>query len=256
CEMFLDEAAALGFHAVGLTYNNTVAVGSRCLNNLACYGTVRHNVFDGSQPSAYSAVPPADGVEHRLSALLGYLARTYPGEGWGSFLVGGRVGYGSIVMSGHSQGGGEAAFIGTLRPLAGVVSLSSPPDTNDQHQAAPWLSTVASGATAGGQYFAFYHQGDPFAPRIRADWTAMGLDGLGPLTSVDTQGPPYGLTHELTSSAPVPRVVLADHDATAVDNAQPLCRDGRSAYVPVWRYLLQRAAAVAVTSSGSGCAAA
>jgi len=256
CQMFLTEAATLGFHAIGLTYNNTVAVGARCLNDLACYGRVRHNVFDGSDPSLDSSLPPTDGVEHRLSALLAYLARTYPSEGWASFLASGLPSYGAIVMTGHSQGGGEAAFIGTLRKLPGVVSLSSPPDTNNQDQAAPWLSTVPGGATAGSQYFGFFHQGDPFATRIRADWTAMGLDGLGPLASVDGTGPPYGSTHELTSSAPLPSVVLAAHDSTAVDNAQPLCADGRSAYTPVWRYLLQRAGLLPVVTSGAGCAAA
>ena len=256
CRMFLTEAATLGFHAIGLTYNNTVAVGTKCTNNLDCYGQVRHNVFDGSDPSAYSAIPPTDGVEHRLTALLAYLARTYPTEGWATFLASGVLAYAAIVGTGHSQGGGEAAFIGTLRRLAGVVSLSSPPDTNDQDQAAPWLSAVRTGATPQTTYYAFVHQGDPFGARIRSDWTAMGLDSLGPLTSVDTNGPPYGGSHELSSSAPVPNVVLADHDSTAVDNAQPLCPDGRSEYTPTWADLLQRAAGFPVTASGPGCAAA
>ena len=256
CQMFLTEAAALGFHAIGLTYNNTVAVGAKCMNNLTCYGTVRRNVFDGADRTLYSSLSPTDGVEHRLAALLAYLVRTYPTEGWGTFLSGALPSYGLTVMSGHSQGGGEAAFIGTQRRLPGVVSLSSPPDTNDNHQAAPWLSAIPGGPTAGTQYFGFFHQGDPFASRIQADWTAMGLDALGPLTSVDNAGPPYGQTHELTSSAPLPRVVLAAHDSTAVDNAQPLCPDGRSAYTPVWAYLLDRAAALAITASGGGCTSA
>jgi hypothetical protein len=253
CRLFLEEAARLGYHAIGLTYDNTVAVGTRCLNDLACYGEVRTNVFDGADAGAPSAVSTRDGVEHRLAALLSTLDRTHPHDGWGSFVSHGRPRYGSIVLAGHSQGGGEAALIGTLRPLRGVISLSSPPDTNDLHVAAPWLSEVPSGATPLDRYYAFVHVGDPFLPRIEADWTAMGLDALGPITSVDDVGPPYGRSHELISAAPLPSVVLAAHDSTAVDGAQPLCPDGQSRYVAVWHYLLQAAGGLPVTASSPGC---
>jgi hypothetical protein len=255
CRLFLDEAATLGYHTIGLTYDNTIAVGSRCRNDLSCYGAVRLNVFDGSDPTAPTGVVPRDGVEHRLAALLATLARTHPGDGWGAFVAHGRPEYRSIVFAGHSQGGGEAAFIGTVRQLRGVISLSSPPDTNDLHVAAPWLSAVAGGPTPLDQYYAFVHVGDPFLPRIEADWAAMGLGGLGPITSVDQTGPPYAKSHELISSAALPAVVLATHDSTAVDGAQPLCPDGQSEYVAVWRYLLQAAGGLSVTTSPPGCPA-
>jgi hypothetical protein len=253
CRMFLDEAATLGFHVVGLTYDNTIAVGSRCLNDLSCYGRVRLDVFDGSDPTAPSGVVPRDGVEHRLAALLATLARTHPHEGWDAFVAHGEPEYRSIVFAGHSQGGGEAAFIGTLRRLRGVISLSSPPDTNDFHVAAPWLSSVPGGATPLDRYYAFVHVGDPFLPRIEADWAAMGIGRFGPLTSVDGIGAPYGKSHELISQAVLPAVVLATHDSTAVDGAQPLCPDGRSEYVAVWRYLLQAAGGLSVATSAPGC---
>lgn len=255
CRWFLDEASLLGFHAIGLTYDNTVAVGTRCLNDLACYGEVRMNVFDGADPTAPTGVASLDGVEHRLVALLSTLARRYGHEGWGSFLSHGLPSYRSIVLSGHSQGGGEAALIATVRHVRGVVSLSSPPDTNDLHVAASWLSTVRTGRTPLDRYVAFVHVGDPFLPRIEADWAAMGLDTLGPVTSIDRRGPPYGRTHELISSALLPAVILATHDSTAVDQAQPLCPDGTSRYVPVWRYLLQVAGGLRVTPSRPGCPA-
>jgi hypothetical protein len=253
CRLFLDEAATLGYHALGLTYENTVAVGIRCGNDLACYGAVRQNVFDGADPGAPTHLSAENGVEHRLAALLATLARDHPTGGWGSFVAHGRPAYRSIVFSGHSQGGGEAAFIGTVRRLRGVISLSSPPDTNDLHVAAPWLSTVAAGSTPLDRYYAFVHAGDPFLARIEADWAAMGLGALGPITSVDQTGPPYGLSHELLSSAALPPVVLATHDSTAVDSAQPLCSDGQSRYVAVWRYLLHSAGSLSVTASSPGC---
>ncbi|HXW33482.1 MAG TPA: hypothetical protein VEJ87_02815, partial [Acidimicrobiales bacterium] len=175
CTMFLSEAATLGFHAIGLTYDNSTSVGGRCLNDLSCYATVRQNVFDGMDPSALSSLSPLDGVEHRLVTLLEYLAQRFPAEGWNRFVSGGQPVYRLIVLTGHSQGGGEAAFIATERTVSGVVTLSSPPDTNNLHQAAPWLATVSTGKTPLDRYYAFVHLGDPFYPRITADWTSMGL---------------------------------------------------------------------------------
>ena len=253
CEMFLTEAASLGFHVIGLTYDNATSIGSRCENDLSCYGTVRQNVFNGTDPSVYSQVEPEDGIEHRLVALLSYLGRRHRSQEWRAFLSGGLPDYAKTVFTGHSQGGGEAAFIGIERALAGVVSLSSPPDTNSADQAAPWLYDVPTGATRADGYYAFVHEGDPFYARITADWTAMGLDSMGPLTSVDTSGAPYNNSHELISSAPLPNVLLAAHDSTAVDDAQPLCPDGASMYVPVWRYLLQAAAGLPLSGPSGSC---
>jgi hypothetical protein len=158
-------------------------------------------------------------------------------------------------MSGHSQGGGEAAFIGAERQLVGVVTFSSPPDPNDQHQPAFWLANVATGKTPIAHYYAFVHSGDPFYDRIRADWSAMGLDSLGPLTSIDGVGAHYHMSHELISSAVLPEVVLAAHDSTAVDNAQPLCPNGESEYIPAWRYLLQAAGGLQLSGAAAGCGA-
>lgn len=253
CTLFLTRAVSLGYSAIGLTYNNETAVGARCLNDLGCFGEVRANVFDGSDPSSYSDLPASDGVSSRLVALLSYLAARYPREGWGRFLDGGEPAWGSIVMSGHSQGGGEAAFIGTLRRLRGVVALSSPPDTDLSHQPASWLSSVPRGPTPLGRIIAFVHSGDPFYARILADWSAMQLGSLGPPTYVDAAAPPYGGTHQLISSAPLPQAVLATHDSTAVDAATPTCSNGAPEYAPVWDYMLQVAGGLPVPRAAAGC---
>ncbi len=136
-------------------------------------------------------------------------------------------------MSGHSQGGGEAAFIGTIRRLRGVVTLSSPPDTNLSDVAARWVTGVPHGRTAIDRIVAFVHSGDPFYARIVADWKAVDLGSLGPLSSVERSAPPYGHAHELISSAPLPPVILATYDSTAVDSATPSCANGSPEYTPV-----------------------
>jgi hypothetical protein len=251
CTDFLQTAAGLGFHVIGLTYDNATAVGSRCLDNLSCYGEVRQNVFNGTDPTLDSALTVHDGIEARLMAMVRYLARKYPHEQWGRFVTGAKPTYGDIVMSGHSQGGGEAAFIGSERRLLGVISLSSPPDTNSEHQPASWLFSVPHGATPLSRYFSFVHTGDPFLYRILADWKAMNLSSFGPIASVDDTAAPYGGSHELMSSFPLPAVLLATHDGTAVNDAQPRCRDGALRYVPVWRYLLEAAGRLKIQTGGT-----
>ena len=56
-------------------------------------------------------IAPQDAVLHRLTKALAYLAQTYPNEGWGAFLVNGAPDWSRIVLGGHSNGSGEAAFI-------------------------------------------------------------------------------------------------------------------------------------------------
>jgi hypothetical protein len=253
CQLFLREAVSLGYHALGLTYNNGTAVGAVCLNDLSCFGLVRRNRFDGTSASGYSSLPAQDGIASRLSSLLSYLGRHSPHEGWGRFLRHGAPDWSHTVVAGHSQGGGEAAFIGTIRRLRGVITLSSPPDTNLSHQPAMWVLGVPHGLTPIDRIVGFVHSGDPFYPRILADWQALDLGSLGPLTSVDDNSPPYQHTHQLLSSAPLPLVILAQHDSTAVDSATPACASGSPRYGPVWKYMLQVAGGLRVTNGGKPC---
>jgi hypothetical protein len=256
CQLLLRQAVALGYHAIGLTYNNETAVGDRCLDNLACYGAVRQNVFNATEPSRWIALPADDGVQQRLAALLAYLARHYPAEGWARFLTGTVPQYASIVVGGHSQGGGEAAFAGSVQRVAGVITLSSPPDTDSSLRPATWVAGVPNGRTPLARYIAFVHVGDPFYPRIAADWAGMQLASLGPPVLVDATPAPYGHSHQLLSAARQPLVPLAAHDATAVDSATPLCPGGVPQYAPVWRTMLQVAGGLPVTASAAGCAGA
>lgn len=255
CRDLLAEAASMGFHVIGLTYNNSVSVASRCGADLVCYGEVRRNLFDGGPRGAHSSVGPRDTIQHRLVAVLSYLNALHPHGGWAPYLLGNRdlPDYSRLVLAGHAQGGGEAAYIATRVAVRGVVLLSSPSDASQAGAPAPWLDAVRAGAaTPVARFFAFAHLGDALYPRQRADWTAMGLDALGGAVSVDTSAPPYGGAHELLSDAPLPAVAQAAHDATALDAAVPRCPNGTPRYAPVWRYLLRSAAGLPPAGSGRG----
>ena len=258
CQSLIETAAQTGFLAVGLTYPNTSAVGKICLNDLSCYATVRQDDFNGSTPSSFADVTPANSIQSRLGDLLRYLAALHPEQGWGQFLDGTAPVWSRIVVAGHSQGGGDAAYIAKIRRVEGVVLLSSPVDSTATYPpvAATYLTT--GHLTPLDRYVGFDHVDDPFHDKIVADWTALGLQSFGPAASVDGSSPPFGNSHELLTSATVPAgpaPALATHDSTAVNVQTPLCADGTPAFVPVWRYMMQVAGGLPVSPGPRLCAA-
>jgi hypothetical protein len=257
CRYLLDTAAQAGFLAIGLTYDNTEAVGRICESNQECYTVVRHDDFDGSAPSSFVDVTPADSIEARLVDMLRYLAARHPSQGWSRYLSGSTPEWSKIVVAGHSQGGGDAAYIAKLQDVEGVMMLSSDVDSTATHPpvAASYLTT--GHRTPLDRYIGFAHTRDPSNDKIEADWTALDLQSFGPAVSVDREEPPFRDSHELLTSArvpsgPAPR--LAPHDSTAVDSQTPICSNGSPAFVPVWRYMMQVAGGLPVTSGPGLCA--
>ena len=53
----------------------------------------------------------ANSIENRLTKLLQYLAAQFGEEGWSRFMAHDGPRWARIAVSGHSQGGGEAAMI-------------------------------------------------------------------------------------------------------------------------------------------------
>ena len=191
CQDLLETAAETGFLAIGLTYPNTEAVGKICLNDLSCYGIVRQNDFDGSAPSTFSDITPANSIQSRLVDLLLYLAARHPRQGWGQFLDGPTPVWSRIVVAGHSQGGGDAAYVAKIRRVEGVVMLSSPVDSSATDPPVPATYLTTGHLTPLERYVAFDHVDDPFHDKIVADWTALDLQSFGPAASVDGSRPPF-----------------------------------------------------------------
>jgi hypothetical protein len=254
CQLLLEEAATAGFAAIGLTYPNSTSVASRCGNDATCFGPARQNILDGSQPGPGGSIAPDNAVEYRLASLLAYLAGRQP-DRWGRFLKGSSVDWSRVVIAGHSQGGGEAAYIGGVEHTEGVAMLAAPVDSTNgsQPQAATYLT--AGHLTPLSRYVGFDHTADPFERKISSNWAVLGLGGFGPLISVDHREAPYGGSHQLTTSVAVPQVVrvLGAHDSSAVDVQTPMCPDGVPRFVPVWRYMMEVAGGLPLVSSPNPC---
>lgn len=154
--------AGWGYHAISLDYENSVLAAS-CTHNpdSSTFDRYREAIVTGAPVSEKIQVKPADSILNRFQKLLIYLARNDPDGGWGEFLHNGQPVWSRIIVAGHSQGSGHAAYIGKLFRVERVLIFSGPQDYMDRFdQPAPWQAR--KGATPPSRFFAFLNIRDPF----------------------------------------------------------------------------------------------
>jgi hypothetical protein len=245
----LKEAAAKGFHALGLTYENATLVATLTapysdptqpgfdpdcaakIHDAVLFGT------NGGNTTPALTVASADAIENRLLKAIQYLDAQYPGEGWGQYAAGGSIQWSLIRLGGHSQGGSQAAYTATQIALPRVISFDSPSDAQTWVSATTPASWVAAGpgATSSANYYGFTHQRDPLVPLALAenDWDDLALPGAPTLVDgVSSYGGSHRLYSNLTVTASDPLFLY--HDCTVVDAQTPKNPDGTPTYRPVW----------------------
>jgi hypothetical protein len=188
--------AADGFHVLALAYRSSAAVGSLCGQNAGCYGPTRESLMRGEYvagaDNTLSDIREDEGILFRLDAALRELAAAGPQGGWDRFVgTSGsrpetRIAWTHVSATGHSQGGGHAAYLGRMFALRRVVQLSSTCDAT-AGMPAPW--TAASEPWATSPTGAFYglavptvfnasgipNGGDITCAYHVAVWTNMGM---------------------------------------------------------------------------------
>jgi hypothetical protein len=159
----IDSAfAAWGYHAIGLDYEDKVAAAS-CTHSqdAACFDHYREAIVTGAPGSDMIRVDPANSILNRLQKLLVYLVNHDPGGEWGEFVEHGQPVWSRIVVAGHSQGSGHAAYIGKMFNVDEVLMFSGPQDyLDDLDKPAAWQARPS--ATPPSRYFAFLNENDPF----------------------------------------------------------------------------------------------
>lgn len=239
-KLILQLASTSGFHAIGLMYpaNNPLYALCPVVNtDPECHGKIRREIVTGEDASTLVSVSRADSIENRLIKLLQHLATAYPTEGWGNWIVVGEPNWRRIRLSGWSQGGGHAAYIGKSRELAGVIAFSSPQDWDLRlDRAAPWIGSTQ--ATPPSRYFGFSHVQDATALWVQVEpiWSLLGMASFGSSALVDGAMPPYGGAHQLKTNLSLPPLAGSRfHSMTIVDRFTPRDADGTPTYAPVWR---------------------
>jgi len=218
-----------------LEYSNGTDANTLCARatDPNCWGGVRYDVMTGVDSSPLVNVDVPNSIERRLTDLLGYLAKRYPQQNWGTFLPGGQPKWAAIEMGGHAFGAGEAGFIAKENSVAGACMIENPADGNAYVPAAAWLAEAP--LTSIVTQYAFANELDSYAGFARSalDWGVWGLSG--PLVDVDQTSPPYFHSHQLFTSKAF-ATPLNSHDYPVMDSVTPIGADGVPTFAPVWIY--------------------
>lgn len=237
-QQYARHVAAQGYHVISLAYPNWPSVGELTagLGDGAAPGAVREERLFGIDASPLVDVDVANSVVNRLQRLLDYLHQQHPDEGWSRFRAGDGVAWRRLVVGGHSQGAGHAAYLALRFELAGAVLLGGPGDFVAGVGLADWLSTPS--ATPAGRFRSFVHALDDSYDAYQAAQGALGLAAFGAVEDVDVLAPLPWASHRLTSTRlDVPNGNY--HGAVVTDRNLPLGPDGAPAYAEAWRYLLE-----------------
>lgn len=231
---FLSTAKRAGYHVLALDYSNTGrSVQATCRADSECYTAVQRNRLTGEDPGMFSSVSPADSIMARLTDALRYLRAEDPDGGWNRYRSHGRIDWSRVVVAGHSQGGGESAFISHIHRVRGALMFSSPVETVNGVSAS-WMHKA--GKTPASRLYAFQSRNDMFFSKIRGSWRMLGMDAFGkPQNVADTR---HYSSHELVTTSPLGNR-HDSHLGTIMDRT-PRGPGGVPIFQSVWKWMLHR----------------
>lgn len=218
-------------------YSNSVGLAAVC-SDPACWENASLEILDGTDRTTVVNVNVTNSIYNRLTKLLQFLAAQYPDEEWSQFLEDGQPNWPRVAISGHSQGGGEAAMIAQLNLVARAVLFSAPLAGAPGDQAMPWLANHLTPVT---RYYVLAHNREAtYLPAEQANWDIMGLTKFGAAVRPEASQPPYDFTHMLiTDLTPQGGFVGKNaHNSTAADPLTALGPDGTPLLLDAWRYMM------------------
>jgi hypothetical protein len=240
-----ETAAGLGVHAVGLMYVNPYAFAALYTNDCDdCYAQARNEIVTGEDTSPDVECDRANSIRNRLLALLQYLDANHPADGWNRFFSGTNVVWRKLILAGHSQGAGHAAFIASRTLVSRLLMFDITDWYAPENRPATWMTQPF--VTPPSAMFMFSHTNDPFflAERQLPTWYAMGMGRIAPpfyLDEANALAVPYGCSHMfLTSVQPFNNDYgLGYHGCTVADNHVPRRADSLTPlWKPVWTFML------------------
>ncbi len=240
-QLILAQAAAAGYHAIGVTYPNGTTVAERCAALASsCYGDVRLELLTGKATTTAIDIDRANSIENRAIKLLRFMRSTEPSGNWGQFLVGDTaIAWTKVSVAGHSQGGAEALFIAQHYSVWRATAYASFGDALPNGSLAPWVTRPFT--TQITRVFGLISAFDEvIAPVIALSaWSTIGL--TGDPVEIEAQAPPFGTSQRfITSSVAVNRLLAAspNHNIVVLDlNTPKFGAAGTPSFAAVWRAL-------------------
>jgi hypothetical protein len=226
---FLEAGADAGYRVIGLMYDNGVSVPTTCgpQADPACSDRFREKRIFGDGVSSDIDDLPNESVVNRLVKLLEYLDTNFSDEGWGQYLSNGQPNWSRIAVSGHSQGGGVAAYIAKKRTVDRVINLSGAWDrTEATKQWAPWITSES--ATPMDRWYCAYHAKESRADAMKLAYAALRV----PPDHVRV------LTLEPNPANKMPKGADVYHVSMSATGVTPLDADGKPAYAADWAFLV------------------
>jgi hypothetical protein len=226
---FLEAGAKAGYRVIGLEYDNRTSVPETCGKNPdpACADRFREKRIFGDGASTDIDDSPAESVVNRLTKLLVYLDTHHHDERWGQYLRNGKPEWSRMAFSGHSQGGGVAAYIAKKEKVARVIILSGAWDRVEATKVwAPWITSPS--ATPMDRWYAAYHQRESRADAMKPAHATLKI----PASHV-----------RMLTLAPNPEFkpspgVDAYHGSMVSARSTPRDAQGAPAYAADWAFLL------------------
>jgi hypothetical protein len=207
-----------GNHVLAVAYRSDVAILTMCGSSRPdCYGASRRTLLTGvfapGADNSLADIRADEGIIARIDQALRTLVGVRPHAGWDAFIgnapataAADRVAWQRIIASGHSQGGGHAAYLGKLFPLIRVVQFSSTCDA-PAGVPAPWTAAdsvwITSPAAA---FFGFsaptvFTNGVPTAGDLNCPYHLRVWQNLGmpPSHQADDATPCAGIDPHIAS---------------------------------------------------------
>lgn len=225
CRRFDSCLATLGYQVVSIDYpNNVITTVCSKSSDSSCFDGFRQEILFGTPVSPLVDVDSTNCIVNRFTRLLTWLAANDKGGGWRDYLRAGKPRWDRIVVAGHSQGAGHAAYLGQTFRLAGVLMLSGPQDYLQVYRSpAPWESRKSQ--TPVSRYYAFLHVQDPFNYRYQvADVCALTGAALTDTTMVSPGAPVRSTRH-----------ILVNDLQTSDKHGSTL----QTKFIQVWEYALK-----------------
>lgn len=227
---YLKTAVAEGYDVLGLDYwNRGKSVVRTCAGDAACYTAVQHNRLTGTRGGIFSNVDRQNSIMNRLRTALTYLAKNDRAGHWDRYIDDGRIKWGSVVLAGHSQGGGESAYIAHLHRVRGVLMYSSPVEA-DGTMAAAWMADP--GRTPADRHYGFVDEHDMYYDKIVASWAELGMAGADAVVPAAVPKGSNILVSSIHLGSP-----YESHGRT-VSDLTPRGPEGAALYRPTWRWML------------------
>ena len=214
-------------------------------------GTFGSTHFKDDGSHFWDEILPHDSITARLGFLFKYLDDSFPNSGWELFYSNGSEfpvpNWKKLIIMGHSQGAGHAAYLAQSNKLRGAVMLSGPqdecidcPDGTTFWIDSPYMTD---------KYTAFASGSEPFYDLMRENWdriTATGATSWEPGHVADV-GYGFKKNFDVCTSPLVSYVMHAAtstcggkaHCSTAIDDSVPFLEkyDGEKQYlydIAVW----------------------